>query len=327
EPPALLLLDDLTVTLRRLLCGGDLLSARLDRLADSSELREQIGPLDRVQLGAGDPIVLLDDRSDRARLDLTAHALPLRGVLDRLAPAGQQFEVLAHVLVPLVALVFAGAVEHAGVHEDRELALGDRDDHWEAAESLPEVLRLVLDPHAALHRLVLASQAAEELLVALGTRHDVHPVEQLRLRSLDVHDRLLVRLAPRAENAEEHAATPGRADHVADAHVLPDHDRLAVVSLPRDVLAAHLEVRLVRIRGQGASERLREQVLARAALAEHVEVHDRLGRVLVREVVATQLAEVLEIALREVDRGLLIADLLQRQRPGAHGLEELAELR
>src|SRR5699024_6493551 len=63
EPLALLFLDDLTVTLRRLLCGGDLLSARLDRLADSGELREQIVPVDRVHLGAGDPIVLLDDRS------------------------------------------------------------------------------------------------------------------------------------------------------------------------------------------------------------------------------------------------------------------------
>src|SRR5699024_12311061 len=121
-------------------------------------------------------------------------------------------------------------------------------------------------------------------------------------------------------------ATLRRADHVTDAHVLPDHNRLAVVPLPRDVLAAHLEVRLVRIRGQSASERLREQILTRAALAEHVEVHDRLRRVPVREAVAAQLLEGRQVTLREVDRGRLIADLPQRERTLAHGQKELAEL-
>src|SRR5699024_9675585 len=326
KPLALLLLDDPAVTPGRLLCGGDLLSARLDRLADPRELREQIVSVDSVQLRTGDPIVVLGDRRDRTPLDLTAHALALHLVLDRLAPARQQLQVLTHVLVPLVALVLAGAVEHAGAHEDRELTLGDRNDHREAAEPLPEVLRLVLDPHTALHRLVLARQTPEELLIPLRPRYAVHPAEQRGLRSLEVHDRRPAPRAPRAEDAEEHAATRRRADHVTDAHVLPDHNRLAVVPLPRDVLAAHLEVRLVRIRGQSASERLREQILTRAALAEHVEVHDRLRRVPVREEVAAQLLEVRQVTLREVDRGLLIADLPQRERTLAHGLKELAEL-
>src|SRR5699024_12442568 len=90
---------------------------------------------------------------------------------------------------------------------------------------------------------------------------------------------------------------------------------------------ADLVVRLSAVGGQVASERLREQVLARAALAEHVEVHDRLRRVLVREEVAAQLLKMRQVALRKVDRRLLITDLLQRQRTLAHGLEELAQLR
>src|SRR5699024_12743708 len=112
----------------------------------------------RVQLRSGSPLLVLFDRRVRPPLARTALALALHLFLDRLAPARQQLQFLTHELVPLVALVLAGAVEHAGVHEDRELTLGDRNDHREAAEPLPEVLRLVLDPHTALHRLVLARQ-------------------------------------------------------------------------------------------------------------------------------------------------------------------------
>src|SRR5699024_6972526 len=154
KPLALLLLDDPPVTPGRLLCGGDLLTARLDRLADPRELRQQIVSVDSVQLRTGDPSVVLDARSARTTLDLTAHALAPRLFPDRLATSRPPLHVLTHVLVPLLALVLAGAAEHAGVHEDRELTLSDRNDHREAAEPLPEVLRLVLDPHTALHRLV-----------------------------------------------------------------------------------------------------------------------------------------------------------------------------
>src|SRR5699024_112754 len=142
-------------------------------------------------------LMLLDDRSHGLPLDHLERAKTLSFILDGLASIADRFEVLREVAEFLVALILPRSVEKAEVDEDPELLLTDGNDQREAPVALCHVLSLVLHLDAALHRLVLPGEAAQEAVVVLRAGDDVDPVEQLGPRVLDVHHGLLIRLPPR----------------------------------------------------------------------------------------------------------------------------------
>ena len=304
-----------------LLLSGDLLRRRFwwhNDLPLLRELCEDHFGRNVFTVRASETRVLFHDRHNGLRRDLVIDLVGASAVFDQFAPTSELLQALAQMLVLLILEVLTRTLQEPLVDVDREFTFGHRNDDGEAPICLRLVLRRSPNHQTCLTNklVILTGEAIEERRVALWTSYDVHPVDQLGVRALDVDDNLLRRVAVRTKNAEEQTAIlAARLDHRVRAKILPNDNLFAVVMFEAHVFAADGEVRLLRPRVQGTCQRRCQQIFADTAFPADVEIEHLTRRGLVNQPVVAHGLEMLHHAGRGPQLTVAFTDVIRRPFP------------